>query len=62
MNSVLDLQNLVQGFRLSCQTEGKSPKTIEWHRRQLMRKLCVESIAELVKYAISEGLTSVAYA
>jgi DNA-binding NarL/FixJ family response regulator len=39
-----------------------SPKTIEWHRRQLMRKLCVESIAELVKYAISEGLTSVAYA
>ena len=38
-----------------------SPKTIEWHRSQLMKKLCVESVAELVKYAISEGLTSVAY-
>ena len=23
--SNLDLENLVQGFRLSCQTEGKSP-------------------------------------
>jgi two-component system response regulator NreC len=39
-----------------------SPKTIEWHRRQLMKKLGVDSVAELVKYAISEGLTSVAYA
>lgn len=35
-----------------------SPKTIEWHRSQLMKKLHIESIAELVKYAISEGLTS----
>jgi DNA-binding NarL/FixJ family response regulator len=39
-----------------------SPKTIEWHRSQLMKKLHIESIAELVKYAISEGLTSVVYA
>jgi DNA-binding NarL/FixJ family response regulator len=39
-----------------------SPKTIEWHRSQLMKKLRIESVAELVKYAISEGLTSVAYA
>jgi len=38
-----------------------SPKTIEWHRSQLMKKLRAESIAELVKYAISEGLTNVAY-
>lgn len=37
-----------------------SPKTIEWHRSQLMKKLHIESIAEIVKYAISEGLTSVA--
>jgi site-specific recombinase XerD len=29
--SVLELENLVQGFKLSCQTEGKSPKTIEWY-------------------------------
>jgi DNA-binding NarL/FixJ family response regulator len=34
-----------------------STKTIEWHRSQLMKKLKVQSVAELVKYAISEGLT-----
>jgi len=38
-----------------------SPKTIEWHRSQLMKKLHAESVAEIVKYAISEGLTSVTY-
>lgn len=36
-----------------------SPKTIEWHRSQLMKKLRIESVAELVKYAISEGLTGI---
>lgn len=36
------------------------PKTIQWHRSQLMKKLSIESIAKLVKYAISEGLTAVA--
>jgi hypothetical protein len=30
-SSVLDLGNLIQGFRLSCQIEGKSPKTTEWY-------------------------------
>ena len=34
-----------------------SPKTIETHRRLLMKKLRVTSIAELTKYAIREGLT-----
>jgi len=34
-----------------------STKTIEWHRSQLMNKLGIQSIAELVKYAIREGLT-----
>ena len=34
-----------------------STKTIEWHRSQLMNKLGIQSVAELVKYAISEGLT-----
>lgn len=49
-------------------TEGKSTKviakelyvsskTIDWHRSQLMKKLGVQSVAELVKYAINEGLT-----
>jgi len=27
----LSLENLIEGFRLSCQTEGKSSKTIEWY-------------------------------
>jgi len=34
-----------------------SSKTIEWHRSQFMKKLHLTSIAELVKYAINEGLT-----
>jgi len=33
-------------------------KTIETHRRQIMDKLGVHSIAELTKYAVREGLTS----
>ena len=34
-----------------------STKTVEWHRSQLMKKLKMQSVAELVKYAINEGLT-----
>jgi len=37
---------------------GVSIKTIETHRRQIMGKLGIFSIAELTKYAIREGLTS----
>jgi len=36
-----------------------SVKTVETHRRQLMDRLNVHSIAELTKYAIREGLTQV---
>ncbi|MFA4828991.1 MAG: response regulator transcription factor [Thermodesulfovibrionales bacterium] len=36
-----------------------STKTIETHRQQIMKKLNVYSIAELTKYAIREGMTSV---
>jgi DNA-binding NarL/FixJ family response regulator len=39
---------------------GVSVKTIEWHRQQLMRKLGLDNVASLTKYAIREGLTSVA--
>lgn len=50
--------------------EGKSSKeiagalaiavpTVETHRRRVMDKLCMRTIAELTKYAIREGLTSV---
>lgn len=35
-----------------------SVKTIETHRQQMMEKLNMRSIAELTKYAIREGLTS----
>ncbi len=34
-----------------------SVKTVEWHRSQVMKKVGAKGIAELVKYAISEGLT-----
>lgn len=35
-----------------------SVKTVETHRRQIMEKLQIFSVAELTKYAIREGLTS----
>jgi len=35
-----------------------SIKTIETHRQQIMQKLNIHSIAQLTKYAIREGLTS----
>lgn len=35
-----------------------SPKTIENHRQRIMDKLEIHSIAELTKFAIREGLTS----
>lgn len=37
---------------------GVSVKTVETHRQQLMEKLNMHSIAELTKYAVREGLTS----
>jgi DNA-binding NarL/FixJ family response regulator len=32
-------------------------KTVETHRRQVMEKLNLYSVAELTKYAVREGLT-----
>jgi DNA-binding NarL/FixJ family response regulator len=37
-----------------------SIKTVETHRRQIMEKLSLYSVAELTKYAIREGLTTLA--
>jgi DNA-binding NarL/FixJ family response regulator len=37
---------------------GVSVKTVETHRKQIMEKLDLHSIAELTKYAVREGLTS----
>jgi DNA-binding NarL/FixJ family response regulator len=36
-----------------------SIKTIETHRRQLMKKLDLHNVADLTKYALREGLTSI---
>ena len=38
-----------------------SLKTVETHRRNIMEKLKVNSVAELTKYAIREGLTSLEF-
>jgi RNA polymerase sigma factor (sigma-70 family) len=35
-----------------------SVKTVETHRQRIMGKLGLRSIAELTKYAVREGLTS----
>jgi DNA-binding NarL/FixJ family response regulator len=35
-----------------------SPKTIEAHRKNIMDKLEINNIPELVKYALREGLAS----
>lgn len=37
---------------------GLSAKTVETHRRNLMQKLKIESVAELTKYAIRMGISS----
>jgi len=38
---------------------GVSVKTVETHRRQMMDKLNLHSVAQLTKYAVREGITSV---
>jgi DNA-binding NarL/FixJ family response regulator len=35
-----------------------SPKTIEFHRAQLMERINIHTVAELTKYALRHGLTS----
>jgi DNA-binding NarL/FixJ family response regulator len=37
---------------------GVSRKTVETHRRQIMEKLGLHNVAELTKFAIREGITS----
>jgi DNA-binding NarL/FixJ family response regulator len=44
--------NIAAGLHLSV-------KTIETHRKRIMDKLNLRSIAELTKYAIREGITTV---
>ena len=54
------LQLLAEGKtsrEMAVQLELAVP-TVETHRRQIMRKLDIHSVAELTKYALREGLTS----
>jgi DNA-binding NarL/FixJ family response regulator len=54
------LQSLSEGLstkKIAARLEV-SVKTVETHRAQIMAKLDIHSIAELTKYAIREGLTS----
>lgn len=54
------LQLLAEGnsAKATAGTLHVSVKTVDAHRRKIMEKLRVQSMAELVKYAIREGLTS----
>jgi len=55
------LQLIAEGksTRGVAETLSVSPKTIETHRKHIMSKLHLYSIAELTKYAIREGITTV---
>lgn len=55
------LQLLAEGNSTNAvaQKLSLSIKTIETHRQQVMNKLHCHSIAELTKYAVREGLTSI---
>lgn len=55
------LQQLAEGKTTKEMADvlGVSVKTIETHRRNIMEKLNLHSVAELTKYAIREGVTSV---
>jgi DNA-binding NarL/FixJ family response regulator len=54
------LQILAEGksTRQIAATLYVSEKTVETHRRQIMNKLEIHSVAGLIKYAIREGLTT----
>lgn len=54
------LQLLAEGktTKQIARTLHVSPKTVEGHRTKIMNKLDIDSVANLTKYAIREGLTS----
>jgi len=54
---VLQLLAEGQGTKEIAARLSVSGKTIETHRRQLMEKLGLHSVAELTKYAVRQGLT-----
>lgn len=54
------LQQLAEGntTKEMAGTLGVSVKTVETHRRNIMEKLDLHSVAELTKYAVREGVSS----
>ena len=56
---VLQLMAEGQATKEVARTLHVSVKTVETHRAKIMDKLNLHSVAELTKYAIREGLTSV---
>lgn len=54
------LQLIADGVRTSAIAHelGIAPATVEVHRRNIMRKLGLRTIAELTKYAVKEGLAA----
>ena len=54
------LKLLTEGARSPCIATRLliSPATVEVHRRNIMRKLGLHTVAALTKYAVREGLTS----
>lgn len=54
------LQLVAEGMssRQVADTLCVSPKTVETHRSRVMKKLDLNNLADLVKYAVREGLTS----
>lgn len=54
------LQLIAEGKTIKemARTLNLSAKTVETHRQRIMRRLDIHSVAELTKYAIREGLTS----
>jgi len=55
------LQQIAEGHSTKeiASSFGLSTKTIETHRQNIMEKLKINNIPELVKFAIREGLTSI---
>jgi DNA-binding NarL/FixJ family response regulator len=57
-NEVLQMLSEGKNIKEIASKLYRSTKTIETHRKRIMDKLNIHSIAELTKYAIREGLTS----
>ena len=58
-NEVLQLVAEGRTSRAIASALNISTKTVETHRRQIMQKLGVNTVAELTKYAVRTGVTSV---